>query len=200
MKMKMKMKMKTNVMVEILNRNLNLKDYLPALRIILKQKFFAVSLIIIVLYLFPFLSPCLSATYRVADKEGWIKGNKPGNDIFINSPLEENDNPLLKILDDNLFVDYIELLLIFILIYLSLNKVLRSILSKLIEKYFSNKYEKLKKFLLKIMNVNERIYFILFIVNLICLLIIKLSSIYFWLLVIDNIDNLINIYNEVTKK
>ena len=45
------------------------------------------------------------------------------------------------------------------------------------------------------MNVNERIYFILFIVNLICLLIIKLSSIYFWLLVIDNIDNLINIYN-----
>ena len=198
--MKMKMKMKTNVKVEILNRNLNLKDYLPALRIILKQKFFAVSLIIIVLYLFPFLSPWLSATSRVADNEGWIKGNKPGNDIFINSPLEENDNPLLKILDDNLFVDYIELLLIFILIYLSLTKVLRSILSKLIEKYFPNKYEKLKKFLLKIMNVNERIYFILFIVNLICLLIIKLSSIYFWLLVIDNIDNLINIYNEVTKK
>jgi hypothetical protein len=124
---------------------------------------------------------------------------------FINSPFE-NEIPLISMLDNLFILNYVELGLmfsiLFIIIRLYLNPKLKILILKLLNYFFKNKDEVYNKEI-KINYIFDNFtkyspYAIVFL--FIILLCIKLINLYFLFYLTENIDSFVKVYNYLIKK
>lgn len=130
-------------------------------------------------------------------------GNSGGDSNFTaNSPLDsgEMNNPLIEILDNLILFNVLELLIILVIIFFTLNIILKNRLGLILLKYVPSKYKKIHNIISKLTNTSGIIDFIFILGFLLLLLIVKFTGIYLSIEIKNNIDALIYFYTEAKKK
>ena len=133
-----------------------------------------------------------------------------GADDFINSVIESGDLdldiPIVSILHDLISLNYVELFVICLLIYLFIYHYVNKYTSTLNQKfrsklfsYFNYKSKQTESNIERAVNYNERFIIIMLILTFILLLIIKIGHIFISVHLFQSIDSYVQVYNSMKK-
>jgi len=122
----------------------------------------------------------------------------PGPDFNINNSLELGDQstPLNNLVEVIFSYNTLELILIFVLIYILFYKYILNILNK----HTPTKYYYLKKIIEFSINYNTKFMNIALIITIVLLFLFKLINLFFSYELYNNLDNFVSVYNDINKK